>query len=68
MANCRDDCCKIAVHYPCHAFKLNIFGVTYNKELKPLEGISEARYREKNVFAKMQEKLLLRKKKVIKLR
>lgn len=53
MANCRDDCCKIAIHYPCHAFKLNIFRVTYNKELKPLEGISEARYAAENVFAKM---------------
>lgn len=33
---------------PCHAFKLNIFWVTYNEELKPLEGISETRYTEKN--------------------
>lgn len=29
---------------PCHAFKLNIFWVTYNKVLKSFEGIGETRY------------------------
>lgn len=48
---------------PCHAFKLNIFWVTYNKELKPFEGISETRYPEKNHICQDVRKAALEEKK-----
>lgn len=40
---------------PSHPFKLNIFWVTYNQELKPLEGISETRYTENNYLSRCKK-------------